>query len=130
MPPMDVLLPRQPNNSDVGALRFCAWWLRVAPALRPLGGVIGDDLEAHGERGFDIFRRMHATGVEPNEATLTKVVCFTATRCDPLLAADVGPRRSPPSCGFQHGRAMLPWAGGDATMDGRGCYHGVCCVLL
>ncbi|KAM0896919.1 hypothetical protein ACQ4PT_022908 [Festuca glaucescens] len=49
------------------------------------------------KRGFEIFARMEAQGVEPNEATLTSVARLAAARRDPAMAfslvrrmADIG----------------------------------------
>ncbi|CAM0872794.1 unnamed protein product [Alopecurus aequalis] len=40
-------------------------------------------------RGFEIFARMEAQGVEPNEATLTSVARLAAARRDPAMAFSV-----------------------------------------
>ncbi|KAL5213760.1 hypothetical protein ABZP36_002912 [Zizania latifolia] len=41
------------------------------------------------QRGFDIFARMEADGVEPNEATLTSVARLAAARSDPTMAFSI-----------------------------------------
>ncbi|XP_047080980.1 proteinaceous RNase P 1, chloroplastic/mitochondrial-like [Lolium rigidum] len=74
------------------------------------------------KRGFEIFARMEAQGVEPNEATLTSVARLAAARRDPAMAfslvrrmADIG---TPPRL-RTYGPALFAYCdAGDA--DGAG----------
>ncbi|CAM0149073.1 unnamed protein product [Urochloa decumbens] len=48
-----------------------------------------DSSAAAAQRGFDIFARMEADGVQPNEATLTSVARLAAATRDPAMAFSV-----------------------------------------
>ncbi|KAG2613369.1 hypothetical protein PVAP13_4KG351300 [Panicum virgatum] len=48
-----------------------------------------DSSAAAARRGFDIFARMEANGVQPNEATLTSVARLAAATRDPAMAFSV-----------------------------------------